>query len=107
MQITVRTLFASVVATAVLAGAVGTLATAATSSQASPQAVAAAVQKVSDQTAQRELRIMDLDLKAVNAGVNVITDNQKELETTANEIRREAHNTCVVSARTNVEASGC
>jgi hypothetical protein len=55
MEITVRTLFASVAATAVLAGAVGAIATAATTSQASPQAIATAVPKVTDTQAERSL----------------------------------------------------
>jgi hypothetical protein len=110
MQITARTLLASVAASAVLGGAVGALATAASTSQASPQAIAAAVQKVSDPSAERALRLI-----AVRSGTwEEIASSAKEataliqqVETTANEIRRETHNTCVVSARFASEAAGC
>jgi hypothetical protein len=94
MQITIRTLLASVAASAVFGGAIGALATAATSSQASPQAIAAAVQKVSDQTAQRELRVVDLDLKAINDGTDVIQSNQKALQAAAESIEKSSAETC-------------
>lgn len=54
-MIRIRTLLAAVMASAVLGGSVGALATAATSSQASPQAIAAAVTKVKDTTAEATL----------------------------------------------------
>ena len=84
MQITVRTLLASVTATAVLGGAVGALATAATTtSQASPQAIAAAVQKVQDQAAERYLRTIVVQLLPLNS-----------LEGTLNNIRKNTYNVC-------------
>ena len=55
MQITIRTLLASIAASAVFGGAVGALSTAASTSQANPQSIAAAILKVQDQTAARYL----------------------------------------------------
>jgi hypothetical protein len=66
MTIAPRTLLASVVASAVLGGAVGALATAATTSQASPTAIAAAVQKVRDVQAESRLATMQTTLEAIN-----------------------------------------
>ena len=50
-----RVLFASIAASAVLGGAIGSFATAATSSQASPASIASAIQKVRDSTAENTL----------------------------------------------------
>lgn len=47
-------------------GAIGALATAATSSQASPQAVAATVQRVQDQAAERDLNNIKEALVSIN-----------------------------------------
>jgi len=66
MQISLRTLLISIAATAVLGGAVGALATAATTSQASPQAIAAAVQKVQDRAAERDLQAIGVELLRLN-----------------------------------------
>ena len=54
-MVKLRVLAAATLASAVLGGSIGALATAATSSEASPQAVAAAVQKVKDSGAEGEL----------------------------------------------------
>ncbi len=94
MQINSRTLIASVAASAVFGGGVGALAVSAASSQASPQAIASAVQKVSDQTAERELRVVVLDLEAIDDGTNTIEDSQKALQTATESIENNAYNTC-------------
>jgi hypothetical protein len=65
MRITARTLFASVLAASVLGGAVGALATAATSSQASPQAIAAQIEQVQDQKSEKYLRTIGVELLGV------------------------------------------
>jgi hypothetical protein len=114
MQITVRTLLASIIATAVLAGAVGALATAATTSQADPQAIAAAVQKVQDRTAESYLRgintrtsILNIDSELLQSSAKETASTVKELQATAVEIRKKAFDTCWVSARTSSEANQC
>jgi hypothetical protein len=94
MEITARTLLASVSATAVLGGAVGALATAATTSQASPQAIAAAVQRVSDQRAETELHRINLWVDLAHLDLEAVQLNQKELQTTADRIAKNAYGTC-------------
>jgi hypothetical protein len=94
MQITPRTFLVSVAATTVLSASIGALAAAATSSQANPQAVAAAVQKVSDSTVQRELRLVDLDLKAIDDGVGIVQANQASLQTTTSTIEKNSYSIC-------------
>lgn len=55
-----------VAATAVFGGTLGALATVATTSQASPQAIAAAVQKVQDRAAERNLQTIGVELLRLN-----------------------------------------
>jgi len=74
MKITAGTLFASVTTTAVLAGAAGALATAATTSQASPQAIAAAVQQVQDRKAEKYLRTVGLELLNLDPHTESVTN---------------------------------
>ena len=62
MTITPRMLLASITASAALGGGVGALATAATTSQASPTAIAAAVQKVKDSAAESSLTAIQREL---------------------------------------------
>ena len=62
-------LLAALVAASTLGGTIGSLATAATQSEASPQAIAAAVQKVRDSGAEQTLRSIDNKLGAVQQGV--------------------------------------
>lgn len=99
MQITVRTLLASVTVTAVLGGAIGALATATTTSQASPEAIAAAVQKVSDQKAQTWLHILDIDLEGVKR-------NQEQLQATTESIENNAYASCYYTTK-GIAAYGC
>jgi hypothetical protein len=94
MQITVRTLLASVAATGVLAGAVGALATAATTSQASPQAIAAAVQRVSDQKAETELRHIEVWVHLAHLDLEGVLHNQEQLQTATDSIQKNAYGTC-------------
>jgi hypothetical protein len=94
MQITVRTLIASVAATAVLAGAVGALAAAATTSQASPQAIAAAVQHVSDQKAESELRHIEVWVNLAHLDLEIVQNNQKQLQATTESIEKNGYATC-------------
>jgi hypothetical protein len=94
MEITARTLLASISATAVLGGAVGALATAATTSQANPQAIAAAVQRVSDQKAEAELHRINLWVDLAHLDLEAVQLNQKELQTTASSIEKNAYGTC-------------
>jgi len=94
MEITARTLLASISATAVLGGAVGALATAATTSQASPQAIAAAVQRVSDPKAEAQLRTIDAWVSLAHLDLEAVQLNQKELQTTTASIEKNAYGTC-------------
>jgi len=80
MQITARTLLASNAASAALGGGVGALATAATSSQASPQSIAAAVQKVSDARAEKTLALMNLHLSNLEGTIGVLNEAKTLLE---------------------------
>jgi ribosomal protein S11 len=101
MQITLRALFASVTATAVLAGAAGALATSAANSQASPQAFAAAVQKVSDQKAETELRHIEVWVHLAHLDLEGVLHNQEHLQaatdtiqTATDSIQKNAYGTC-------------
>lgn len=60
-----RGMIAMMLAAGTFGGVIGALATAATQSQANPQAIAAAVQKVSDASADRSLRSIRQDLDQV------------------------------------------
>ncbi len=69
---TTRALVAGMLAAATFGGTVGALATAAVQSQASPEAVAAAVQKVQDQTADRTLSTISSKLGAMKSTLSAI-----------------------------------
>ena len=99
MEITVRTLLASVAASAVFGGAMGALATAATSGQASPQAIAAAVQRVSDRAAQA-------DLLGIHVEMFSIEGRQDELKKVAEEIEKNTHQTCENDATLVIHSGG-
>jgi hypothetical protein len=107
MTVTPRLLVASVLASATLGGAVGALATAATTSQASPQAIAAAVQKVSDQTAEHYLRFAGVELQAINAGTEVIEVNQKALQASTEKIQKYTFDTCFYTAHNASQQTDC
>jgi hypothetical protein len=114
MQITVRTLLASVAATAVLAGAVGALATAATTSQASPQAIAAAVQRVSDQKAETELRHIEVWVHLAHLDLEGVLHNQEQLQratdsiqTATDSIQKNAYGTCWAVSSAAQRATDC
>jgi hypothetical protein len=62
--------------------------------QASPQAIAAAVQHVSDQKAEAELRRIDLWANLAHLDLEAVQSNQKELQTTADKIEKNAYGTC-------------
>ena len=95
MQISLRTLLASVVATAVLGGAVGALATAATTSQASPQAIAAAVQKVQDRAAERDLQTIGVELLRLNEeDQSKLNGDLSQLNETVENIRKNTFLVC-------------
>jgi hypothetical protein len=94
MEITARTLLASVSATAVLGGAVGALATAAATSQATPSAIAAAVQRVSDQKAEQQLHAVNAGLAILNMDSELILMDTKALQETAAHIDKNAYGTC-------------
>src|SRR5258708_4848882 len=61
-----------VLASSAVGGVIGALATAATESQASPQAIAAAVQHVQDQSAERSLANVAGKLATIAAGMQVL-----------------------------------
>ena len=67
MNVNGRVLALCVAGSSVLGGSVGALATAATSSQASPTAIAAAVQKVSDHAAEARLAAISHTLESLNS----------------------------------------
>lgn len=72
----------------------GALATAATDSQASPQAVAAAVQRVIDQRAQRLLTLIALDLREGNEKSDATASGQSRLAAILERIRVSPFETC-------------
>jgi hypothetical protein len=94
MEITIRTLLASVSATAVLGGAIGALATAATTSQASPSAIAAAVQRVTDQKAEQQLHAVNLGLDILNIDSELMRTDNKALQALAERIEKNVYGTC-------------
>jgi hypothetical protein len=94
MEITIRTLLASVSATAVLGGATGALATAATTSQATPSAIAAAVLRVSDQKAEQQLHAVNAGLAILNIDSELILSDTKALQETAAHIVKNTYGTC-------------
>jgi uncharacterized phage infection (PIP) family protein YhgE len=63
-------LIALALASATFGGAIGALATAAVQSQASPEAIAAAVQRVSDSNAEQSLRSIDAKLTTLDTDLN-------------------------------------
>jgi hypothetical protein len=106
MQTTPKMLVASVAASAVLGGTVGALGTAATTSQASPQAIAAAVQRVSDQKAESELRHIELWVNLAHLDLEGIQANQKQLQTATDNIEKNSYTTCW-DAAAPVQRPGC
>jgi hypothetical protein len=72
MKITGQTLALAVVASGVFGGAIGSLATAVTSSSASPSAIASAVQRVQvkDSAADSDLAAIKKDLEAIQTDVH-------------------------------------
>ena len=70
-----RKLIAVAAACSVFGGVVGSLATAATQSQASPTAIAAAVQRVQDQSADRSLRGIKSDLDTLGGRIHTLAQN--------------------------------
>lgn len=66
---TPRTLILAVAASGAFGGTIGSVVTAATQSQASPSAIAAAVQRVQDSSAEATLRRVDSDLATLNAAL--------------------------------------
>jgi hypothetical protein len=75
VTVTPRLLIAATLASATLGGAVGALATAATTSQANPQAIAAAVGRVQDQAADRALRLIAIDMITVEGDLKAIRED--------------------------------
>lgn len=69
-----RRLIVIVVASSTFGGAVGALATAATQSQASPAAIAAAVQRVQDQKAERTLSQIKTELSTTASSAATLRD---------------------------------
>jgi len=90
MTVTPRLFIAAVLGSSVVGGTVGALATAATTSQASPQAIAAAVQKVQDQTAEKYLRTIGIEL----LGVIPLEGDLKQLKEDSESIRKNTDNIC-------------
>jgi hypothetical protein len=66
MNVTGRVLALAVAASSVLGGSIGALVTAATNSSASPAAIAAAVQRVKDTTADARLAAISHTLETIN-----------------------------------------
>jgi len=67
-----RTIAAVAIAAGTFGGTVGALATAAVQSQASPQAVAAAVQRVSDSNAEKTLRAINTKLQSEATVLSIV-----------------------------------
>jgi hypothetical protein len=114
MEITVRTLLASVSATAVLGGAIGALATAATTSQANATAVAAAVQRVSDQKAEQLLKaantgldILHIDQELLKNDESGVKSTLESIEKSAISIQKNASGTCWAVSSEAQRAADC
>jgi hypothetical protein len=102
MQITARTLLASVAASAALGGGIGALATAATSSQASPQSIAAAVQRVRDQRAENVLVLMNLHLSNLESDLQATNTHLESLEGHVQVIEKNGYLTCFGTTGSNI-----
>ena len=101
MQITPRTLLASVAASGVFGGMAGALATSATASQANPQAIAAAVQKVQDRAAEKYLRFIGTELLPMSS----LEGGLKRLQENSDNIRKNTYNVCWDTASVNQRPS--
>ena len=86
-----RKLMLAVVASATFGGTIGALATAAFQSQASPAAIAAAVQRVQDQSAEQSLGIVSRNLDA--GGFGFAARNLSALRSMENQLRAICENT--------------
>jgi hypothetical protein len=73
-----RTIAAIALASGTFGGSIGALAAAAVQSQASPQAIAAAVQRVTDSQAERSLRTISGALRSLGSTANTL---RAELQT--------------------------
>lgn len=98
MTVPVRTLIASICATAVLGGSIGALATAATSSQASPASIAAAVQKVKDSAADAKLAEIAKSLRSINVALTGGDANLQELGIHEPTIHKQLEQICLNTA---------
>jgi hypothetical protein len=76
-----RAIAAVALAAGTLGGTIGALATAAIQSQASPQAIAAAVQRVSDSNAEQSLRSINAKLGTVNTNLATLATLNTNLAT--------------------------
>lgn len=74
-----RKLAAVAIASGVFGGTAGVLATAATQSQANPEAIAAAVQKVQDSSADRSLRSIQSSLGSIASSLSTVAANTHSL----------------------------
>jgi hypothetical protein len=93
MNVTPRLLACAVLGSSVLGGAVGALATAATSSQANPAAIAAAVQQVSDRQTQKELRGVIVGLLNVQGELEPMRAKLDETAEALTRIRENSYGT--------------
>lgn len=73
-----RKLIATALAAGTLGGMAGALATAATDSQASPRAIAAAVKQVQDRSAERSLKAIAADLRPDNHTLSSVLANVEQ-----------------------------
>ena len=76
-----RKLIAVALASSVFGGTIGALATAAVQSQASPQAIAAAVQKIQDQAAERSLKSISSKLGGMKDGLGALHSDLQTMST--------------------------
>jgi hypothetical protein len=81
-----RTVAAIAIASGTFGGTVGALATAAVQSQASPQAIAAAVQRVQDSAADRSLRSISGTLGGIKAQLAAPSPVQAEVHSLRNDV---------------------
>lgn len=111
MTVTPRILLTSICASAVFGGGIGALATAATSSQASPQAIAAAVLKVADQRAETELRHIALWTSLAHLDLEELSQHQREYQATESalleRIAKNASGTCWAVSSPAQRAADC
>lgn len=105
-----RTLVA-IIAAGCFGGIIGSLATAATQSTASSSAIAAAVQKVSDQRAEKLLVLVNSRLATVQSGLSTLEGTTDEgLSRINNAVEtgnRELRQICFRDSRTASELPGC